>query len=951
MSDLDQLLRTEDDATAALEPTRAPGKKPLTVGLRGSSAGPSRGAPVDHAAQGSIERSLGVELTRPGTAGSDRADQGSVGGSYEYLARGGGGSPLPSGAATALQHSYGTDLSSVRVHDGAASDGAARAMNAQAFAVGEDVHLSSGLDLSSEHGSFVLAHEVAHVVQNRGGDAATVQPFAPDADHDAAPAERAADEAAEAALAGQQVAIARNPGGIRCFGAGTVKRLKKPDASGNNFVVEPGGHAYLTTQALQDMGLSADASVMGYQGNWMRDLSQANVPGLTAMVGAANLQAILQVLSIKEFGRGFDPKEFGTYDPVEHMDNPTDLRASDVYKQTEGTASPGPINPDSTIPIANVDVSGQANPVSGGDQTGYAKDGVDPRYQETATRMQTAGETMVNTQDQTAFQISNLGMPVYINTSKEWAKATLHKAAMLGKTKNDGLGPREFGSGIHAVQDYYAHSNFCEIAINVMIKEGKLVLPDGKGGKTKVDSTMRLDSHVHANDPNGEKGVSSINLKVKDLPGYNASMGNGGKGDREVMATGSFNLTDTAVSLLHVLKEKVLSVNPFKEKGKGPSELANACLDYMDMATPDRFNKTGMKIADMIRPIGSAIETLGGAGADVVDGVGQGAGMVLDGANAINSFFGGSATYWDKEKKAVTGATSGQAEKIREASAWVTKKADEIAGKQHILRDLYGWWSGIDLLAPLKAIARNIPIIGPKVVELIEKTEKAIRDFIQEELSAGWIAATNKIVTALQTIIDKLTKETNVKNKKTAGKDPAALGPDASWTEKLAHQIEEKKAKIARMLGGVGDLYDDEGNPQEGIAPQSYTPPSHSEVAKDHHDKEQEGGPEDHEHHDDEDGDAHQHGGDWLNGLAENLAGKCSKAVGAKVKAVWDIVDGDGGVMVGPETALLEVSKEVDAWMSHPEDCRDKWSGEVTKLMSNPEFAKAIVAKLQKQTQ
>ena len=51
-----------------------------------------------------------------------------------------------------------------------------------------------------------------------------------------------------------------------------------------------------------------------------------------------------------------------------------------------------------------------------------------------------------------------------------------------------------------------------------MIKEGKLILPDEKGGKgTAVDKTMRLDSHVHANDPNGEKGVSSVNLKVKDL--------------------------------------------------------------------------------------------------------------------------------------------------------------------------------------------------------------------------------------------------------------------------------------------------------------------------------------------------------------------------------------------------------------------------------------------------
>lgn len=908
-----ETARTDSSATSDSTASSAPGKSAMTSRLGGGGGGGE-------------------------SSGGGRG--------LDYLASG-GGSPLPSGAASALQFSYGQDLSDVRVHSGAATDGAARGLNAQAFTSGRDVFMSSDVDMGSDHGKFVLAHEVAHVVQNRGGGG-DVQAFAPGADHDSSSAEQAADHAAEAALAGRQVHIAPNPGGIRCFGAGTVKRHQKPNANGDHFEVENGGHAYLTTQALQEMGLTLDESVMGYQGNWMRDLSQANVPGLTSMIGAAKLNAILQVLSIKEFGRGFDPKEFGTYDPVEHIDNPTDLRASDVYKQTDGAATPGPINPDSTIPIVNVDASGQANAPSGSEHEGYAKNGVDPRYQETATRMASAGQQIVNPDEQTAFQVSNLGMPVYINTSKEWAKATLEKSARLGK--KDPLGPREFGSGIHAVQDYYAHSNFCEIAINVMIKEGKLQVTGSDGKKKAVDNSMRLDTHVHANDKNGEKGVSSVNLRVKDMPGYDpAKMGKGGKGDREVMATGSFNLTDTAVSLLHVLKEKILGVNPFKEKGKGPSELTNACLDYMDMTTPDRFNKTGEKIANMIRPLGSALEGLGGFGADAVDVAGKGANLALDGANAINEFFGGSANYWGEEKKAVTSATGDTSAKIREASGWITKKANEIAGKQHILRDLYGWWSGIDLLAPLKAIVRNIPIIGPKAIELIEKTEKAIRDFIQEELSSGWEAATKVIISALQGIIDKLTEETNVKNKKTAGKDPAPLKDGASWQEKLAHKVEQNKAKVARMLGGVGDMYDDEGNPQNGIAPQDYTPPSHSEVAKDHHDKEQAGTDEHHDHHDDEDGDAHQHGGDWLNGLAENLAGKCSKAVGAKVKNAWDIVDGEGGVMVPLESALAEVSSEVDRWMCHPEDCRDTWSAEVGKLMNNPEFAQAILAKLKKQ--
>lgn len=877
---------------------------------------------------GRTSRTAGLE---PGGGGATGGGDDGLG--IDYLTSRGGGSPLPDGAASALSRAYGEDLSTVRVHSDSHADMAARGLGAQAFATGEDIFLSQGLDTRSEHGQFVLAHEVAHVVQSRGGGGdSSVQAFREGADHDAG-AERAADDAAEAALAGRKVSIARAPGGIRCFGAGTVKRSDKANAQGNYFTVEPGGHAYLTTQALQEMGLTHDQAVMGYQGNWMRDLSQAHTPGiLTKAVGAANLNAILQVLSIKEFGRGFDPKEFGTYDPVEHIDNPTDLRASDVYQQND----PNAIKGDTVVQVSKPDVAGVKSPTAGSENQGYAT--ADPRYGQAA-----AGMNIVNggSEKTTAFQVGSLGMPVYINTSIEWARTTLHKSANLGRSNPEG--PREFGSGIHAIQDYYSHSNFLEIALNVLIREGKANLPKG------TDPKARLDSHVHQNDPKAEGGVKSVNLKVKDLPGYDPSKHTkDGKptGDREVMATGSFNLTDTMVSLLHVLKEKILDVNPFKEKGKGPSPLANACLDYMDMATPDSFNKTGQKLAGHLRPLANALESLGGTGADVVEGAGNTANKALDTANKINAFFGGDADYWDDTKKKVSGATTDQADKIREASKWLTNKADDLAKKQHILRDLYGWWSGVDLLAPVKAIARNIPVIGPKAVELIEKTEKTIRDEIQDALSAGWTKATKEIIGKLQGIIDEVTKHTNLKQKKDRGKDPKE-DPNAGFIGKIQQKVGEGQAFIERAFGGVGDLYTEDGKPTNGIAPQDYTPPSHSEVAKDHHEKEQAGTGEDHDHHDDEDGDAHAHGGDWLNGLAENLAGQASKKIGAKVKAVWDLVESQGDPE-SKKSAMAALDKEIDAHMCHPEDCRGTWEPSASKLLQNPEFVAAIVAKLKK---
>ena len=51
--------------------------------------------------------------------------------------------------------------------------------------------------------------------------------------------------------------------------------------------------------------------------------------------------------------------------------------------------------------------------------------------------------------------------------------------------------------------------------------------------------------------------------------------------------------------------------------------------------------------------------------------------------------------------------------------SWLSNKAAEFENKQHVLRDVYGWWKSVDLLAPVKALAKAIPVIGPKVAEMI----------------------------------------------------------------------------------------------------------------------------------------------------------------------------------------------------------------------------------------
>lgn len=82
----------------------------------------------------------------------------------------GGGRPLEQAVRTDMEGRFGEDFSGVRVHtDGQASD-SARAVNAHAYTVGNDIVFGSGrFDPGSPTGQRTLAHELTHVVQQRSG--------------------------------------------------------------------------------------------------------------------------------------------------------------------------------------------------------------------------------------------------------------------------------------------------------------------------------------------------------------------------------------------------------------------------------------------------------------------------------------------------------------------------------------------------------------------------------------------------------------------------------------------------------------------------------------------------------------------------------------------------------------------------------------------------------------
>jgi hypothetical protein len=78
----------------------------------------------------------------------------------------GGGSALPPAVRSRMESSFGASFASVRIHEG----GNAQALGAKAYTQGEDVHFAPGAyDPTSKRGEVLLAHELAHVLQQRDG--------------------------------------------------------------------------------------------------------------------------------------------------------------------------------------------------------------------------------------------------------------------------------------------------------------------------------------------------------------------------------------------------------------------------------------------------------------------------------------------------------------------------------------------------------------------------------------------------------------------------------------------------------------------------------------------------------------------------------------------------------------------------------------------------------------
>jgi len=105
-----------------------------------------------------------------------------------------------------MEARFGHNFARVRVHTGSEADASAQALHAHAYTVGSDIVFRQGQYAPhTSRGRRLLAHELAHVVQQSGADSSANAPIevAP-AGH---PSERDADRAAAAATSGGSAAV------------------------------------------------------------------------------------------------------------------------------------------------------------------------------------------------------------------------------------------------------------------------------------------------------------------------------------------------------------------------------------------------------------------------------------------------------------------------------------------------------------------------------------------------------------------------------------------------------------------------------------------------------------------------------------------------------------------------------------------------------------------------
>lgn len=139
------------------------------------------------------------------------------------------GAPLDPGARAFMEPLFGSDFAGVRVHTDATAAHSARAVDADAYTVGQHIVFAEGRYApSTRSGGHLLAHELAHTLQQSGAPRSAEPPTIGQASD---PAEGEADRAADAIASGAAWAAPFSPAlGLQRQTPGTTRATAAADA-------------------------------------------------------------------------------------------------------------------------------------------------------------------------------------------------------------------------------------------------------------------------------------------------------------------------------------------------------------------------------------------------------------------------------------------------------------------------------------------------------------------------------------------------------------------------------------------------------------------------------------------------------------------------------------------------------------------------------------------------
>lgn len=174
------------------------------------------------------------------------------------------GRPLDRGTRSSMESRFGQDFSGVRIHDDAVAAESARAVNARAYTIGQDIAFASGqYDPNSHSGSHLLAHELAHTVQQRGLQRSS-NGVSMSHDSEYTRLEHEADSAAAAVTQGATPSLTRSanqPTLSRATPDGTVAPAKStaPKTKQSSLSGAPMSHIVTPTEVYTTAGAAAQA--------------------------------------------------------------------------------------------------------------------------------------------------------------------------------------------------------------------------------------------------------------------------------------------------------------------------------------------------------------------------------------------------------------------------------------------------------------------------------------------------------------------------------------------------------------------------------------------------------------------------------------------------------------------------------------------------------------------